>query len=109
MLAWLKRFGLHMAAAIGATGIFVAAAAVGANQTRQQVTALRPTAAVSVSIALTQARNEIAGTKKRQPHDAAGRRVQKLLQELHVTDVLRESGDDAGVAREFHRNHRRQR
>jgi hypothetical protein len=35
--AWLKRFGLHLAAAVGATGVFVAAAAVGANQTRQQV------------------------------------------------------------------------
>jgi hypothetical protein len=34
--AWLKRFSLHLAAAIGATGIFVAAAAVGASQTRQQ-------------------------------------------------------------------------
>jgi len=31
--AWLKRFGLHLAAAVGATGIFVAAAAVGASQT----------------------------------------------------------------------------
>ncbi len=37
MSAWLKRFGLHLAAAVGATGIFVAAAAVGASQTRQQV------------------------------------------------------------------------
>ena len=36
MSAWFKRFGLHLAAAVGATGIFVAAAAVGANQTRQQ-------------------------------------------------------------------------
>ncbi|HEV7666824.1 MAG TPA: hypothetical protein VGQ62_25040 [Chloroflexota bacterium] len=36
MAAWLKRFSLHLAAAIGATGIFVAAAAVGASQTRQQ-------------------------------------------------------------------------
>jgi hypothetical protein len=35
--AWLKRFALHLAAAVGATGVFVAAAAVGANQTRQQV------------------------------------------------------------------------
>jgi len=34
--AWLKRFGLHLAAAVGATGVFVAAAAVGASQTRQQ-------------------------------------------------------------------------
>jgi hypothetical protein len=36
-LAWFKRFGLHLAAAVGATGVFVAAAAVGANQTRQPV------------------------------------------------------------------------
>jgi hypothetical protein len=34
-MAWLGRFGLHLAAALGATGIFVAAAAVGASQTRQ--------------------------------------------------------------------------
>jgi hypothetical protein len=34
--AWLKRFGLHVAAAVGATGVFVAAAAVGANQARPQ-------------------------------------------------------------------------
>jgi len=36
---WLKRFGLHLAAAVGATGVFVAAAAVGASQVRQQVEA----------------------------------------------------------------------
>lgn len=35
-MAWLKRFGLHLAAAVGATGVFVAAAAVGASQTRPQ-------------------------------------------------------------------------
>jgi hypothetical protein len=34
-VSWLRRFGLHLAAALGATGIFVAAAAVGAHQTRQ--------------------------------------------------------------------------
>jgi hypothetical protein len=39
---WFKRFGLHLAAAVGATGIFVAAAAVGANQTREQVAAVSP-------------------------------------------------------------------
>ena len=32
MSSWLKRFGLHLAAAVGATGVFVAAAAVGASQ-----------------------------------------------------------------------------
>lgn len=42
MSAWLKRFGLHLAAAVGATGIFVAAAAVGASQTRQQVASSTP-------------------------------------------------------------------
>jgi hypothetical protein len=42
MSAWLKRFGLHLAAAVGATGVFVAAAAVGANQTRQQASLVSP-------------------------------------------------------------------
>jgi hypothetical protein len=46
MSAWLKRFGLHLAAAVGATGIFVAAAAVGASQTRQQ----SPTSPPSVNV-----------------------------------------------------------
>ena len=40
MSAWLKRFGLHLAAAVGATGVFVAAAAVGANQNRPQIAAV---------------------------------------------------------------------
>ena len=47
MKAWLQRFGLHLAAAVGATGVFVAAAAVGATQTRQAAT-VSPTPAVSV-------------------------------------------------------------
>ena len=42
MAAWLKRFGLHLAAAVGATGVFVAAAAVGANQNRPQIAAVSP-------------------------------------------------------------------
>jgi hypothetical protein len=33
-MSWFKRLGLHLAAAIGALGVFVAAAAVGANQYR---------------------------------------------------------------------------
>jgi len=45
--AWFKRFGLHLAAAVGATGVFVAAAAVGASQTRQQAASVAtPTAEV---------------------------------------------------------------
>jgi hypothetical protein len=43
-LAWLKRFGLHLAAAVGATSLFVAAAAVGATQTRQQAPVPTPVA-----------------------------------------------------------------
>jgi hypothetical protein len=41
-VGWLPRFGLHLAAALGATGIFVAAAAVGANQTRQNTEIVAP-------------------------------------------------------------------
>jgi hypothetical protein len=33
-MAWLRRLGLHLAAALGAVGIFVAAAAVGAHAGR---------------------------------------------------------------------------
>ncbi len=48
MAAWLKRFGLHLAAAVGATGVFVAAAAVGANQARQQDDVASPPVATVV-------------------------------------------------------------
>jgi hypothetical protein len=41
-VAWLGRFGLDLAAALGATGIFVAAAAVGASQTRQTTEIVAP-------------------------------------------------------------------
>jgi hypothetical protein len=44
--AWLRRFGLHLAAAVGATGVFVAAAAVGASQTRQQADLPPPVATI---------------------------------------------------------------
>jgi hypothetical protein len=36
MPAWLRRFSVHLVAAVGATSIFVAAAAAGAHETRQQ-------------------------------------------------------------------------
>ena len=48
MSAWFRRFGLHLAAAVGATGIFVAAAAVGASQTRQQAAECGSTPAAAV-------------------------------------------------------------
>lgn len=47
MSSWLKRFGLHLAAAVGATGIFVAAAAVGATQTRDQAASPAPITATA--------------------------------------------------------------
>jgi hypothetical protein len=50
MSAWIKRFGLHLAAAVGATGIFVAAAAVGATQTRQQVANISSPTAVATRV-----------------------------------------------------------
>jgi hypothetical protein len=45
--AWFKRFGLHLAAAVGATGVFVAAAAVGASQARQDAFVAAPTSVVA--------------------------------------------------------------
>src|SRR5258708_34510998 len=60
MSGWLKRFGLHLAAALGATGIFVAAAAVGASQTREQVAAIAPVP-VSSPVAKPQRPSPIAG------------------------------------------------
>ena len=47
MSTWLKRFGLHLAAAVGATGVFVAAAAVGAYQAHPRTT---PTVQVSPGV-----------------------------------------------------------
>ena len=53
-MAWLRRLGLHLAAALGAVGIFVAAAAVGAHAGRPDLGTLlgqaRPPA-VTASIA----------------------------------------------------------
>lgn len=38
-MSWPRRFALHLAAAVGATGIFVAAAAVGAHQQQARAVA----------------------------------------------------------------------
>jgi hypothetical protein len=53
-VSWLRRLGLHLAAAVGATGIFVAAAAVGANQNRAQVAAVVPVSAEATRTPLAQ-------------------------------------------------------
>ena len=70
MSVWLKRFGLHMAAAIGATSIFVAAAAVGANQTRQPAPQ-QPALARMTAV-----------TKIRSPETADASQIATLLAEL---------------------------
>jgi hypothetical protein len=67
--AWLKRFGLHLAAAVGATGVFVAAAAVGAHQTRDQPASLATPPAATVVPTRTprinlRAERSLAGTIK---------------------------------------------
>jgi hypothetical protein len=66
--AWLKRFGLHLAAAVGATGIFVAAAAVGASQHRPQDAAVVPIPAAAIRTPLPPRKPSVAAT----PSPAAG-------------------------------------
>ena len=46
-MSWLRRFGLHLAAAVGATGVLLVATTVGAMQTRQAVTARSTATALS--------------------------------------------------------------
>lgn len=73
MSAWFRRFGLHLAAAIGATGIFVTAAAVGASQTRQQVEIVAsPAAAVRTRTPLVQRKPQVvAATPTTTPRGTA--------------------------------------
>jgi hypothetical protein len=89
-MRWLRRFGLHLAAAVGATGVFVAAAAVGAHQAAPPA---RPAAA-------TQAQRPAAPS----PAPTAG---PGILQERSLTGVARGVGDDELVmvgtrGREWH-------
>jgi hypothetical protein len=82
-LSWLKRFGLHLAAAVGATGVFVAAAAVGAHQA-QPPTA--PPAVVSPGAA----RSPVAG---RNPEAVASPAARPALgPERSVAGTIREIG-----------------
>src|SRR5262245_52677592 len=67
-MMWLGRMGLHLAAALGATSIFLGAAAVGASQTRQSAEVVAsPTAPPERPRAAAQARavrpeRSVAGT-----------------------------------------------
>jgi hypothetical protein len=110
MSAWIKRFGLHLAAAVGATGVFVAAAAVGASQTRQQAVIAPPTATVRARPAGAQPKprvvvspTPIPATGQRQ----AGTGQQRVNPERSVAgtikDVLPDGLDVVGVGgREWH-------
>lgn len=123
MAAWLRRFGLHLAAAIGATGVFVGAAAVGANQTRQQtqqpavVTVVRtrtpaahPKPQVVVATPTPQAADTpppAANTAPTQPTTGPQGRAQAVRPERSlagtIRDVQADSLDIVGVGgREWH-------
>jgi hypothetical protein len=84
--AWLKRFGLHLAAAVGATGIFVAAAAVGANQTRQQVAAPPPATVVQPAPRPTARAGAAAAPTRVAPERSLAGTVQAVTPD--VVDVL---------------------
>ena len=86
MSAWLKRFGLHLAAAVGATGVFVAAAAVGANQARPQTVVMPVATPTSVSTRPTF-----------RPTPAAQSVAPERSLAGMVTDVLPDALDVAGV------------
>jgi hypothetical protein len=70
-VSWLRRFGLHLAAAVGATGIFVAAAAVGATQTRTSSTEVVAVATPAASRTLAvRPERSVAGTIRSVDSDA---------------------------------------
>lgn len=89
MLAWLKRFGLHLAAAVGATSIFVAAAAVGASQTRQQEGSVTPAPTAIVAPTASPARTA-------RPRPTATPRPERSLSGT-VQDVQPDAIDVLGV------------
>ena len=86
MSAWLRRFGLHLAAAIGATGIFVAAAAVGAQQNRSAT----PTVTVVAQRTPGQARRTPDATAS--PASTAAARV---LPERSLAGTIRQVDPDS--------------
>jgi hypothetical protein len=82
-VSWFGRFGLHLAAAVGATGIFVAAAAVGASQTRQstEIVTTAPTVTSARTPLLQRRERAVPGTIREVLPDAlvvAGPRGQEF-------------------------------
>jgi hypothetical protein len=103
LAAWLRRFGLHLAAAVGATGVFVAAAAVGAHQTR--LGAEQPAGTAVVSPSRTPAgrpKPQVVVTPTRQTATPAAVRPERSLAGT-VRNVQPDSLDIVGVGgREWH-------
>jgi hypothetical protein len=72
-MSWLGRFGLHLAAAVGATGIFVAAVAVGASQTRppnESTVIAAPAASPAARTPVARPERSVAGTIRSVDGDA---------------------------------------
>ena len=100
MRAWFKRFGLHLAAAVGATGVFVAAVAVGANQTREQAFVAPPTAVVAPQRTRTP-------PAQRRPNVVATPAATRVIPERSLAGTVKEvQGDTVDVVgvggREWH-------
>jgi hypothetical protein len=103
MAARIKRFGLHLAAALGATGIFVGAAAVGASQVRQQEPAPASATATTTRTPRTP-RPTVVRTPVARPSPstspsaaAAPATTQKVVPERSLAGTIREVSPDGLV------------
>jgi hypothetical protein len=100
MSAWIKRFGLHLAAAVGATGIFVGAVVVGASQVRQQEPAPASAQATNTRTPRTP-RPTVVRTPVARPAPASSgagpATTQKVVPERSLAGTLREVSADGLV------------
>jgi hypothetical protein len=99
MSAWIKRFGLHLAAAVGATGIFVGAVVVGASQVRQQEPALASAPATNTRTPRTP-RPTVVRTPVARPapsSSGAAATTQKVVPERSLAGTIREVSADGLV------------
>jgi hypothetical protein len=99
MSAWIKRFGLHLAAAVGATGIFVGAVVVGASQVHQQEPAPASAPATSTRTPRTP-RPTVVRTPATRPapsSSGAAATTQKVVPERSLAGTIREVSADGLV------------
>lgn len=83
-MSWLGRFGLHLAAALGATGIFVAAAAVGASQIRQSTEMVAPQATVTAPRTPLLPRRAAAAAAALRPERAIAGTIREVLPDMVI-------------------------